>query len=249
MRRLKVGLDLWGRLLRVDDREAVRALARRVKRLARLVGEVRDRDVVLDLLERTKPVGARPNDARAFHQFWGRLRDDSRTKRELLSAFLRTERDGGLLREIGATLDLRPRPSAGATLERLVAAEHLARDQRLARAHRRARARPSSARLHRLRIRLRQSRHLTELARPPGPTPAGHGPAAFRRLQDRLGVLHDLDVALATIDPELAGSPWTVELERSRKRARTAARAELSRFSRSLGRRRTPGRPARGGPA
>jgi hypothetical protein len=170
---------------------------------------------------------ADPVEAQRFHQFWGRLRDDSRTGRELLRAFLRTERDAGLFRYIGDTLRLRPRPTATTDLSRLMALENRTHDEKVRRAHRRASRRPSSNRLHRLRIRLRQLRHVSDLTRTIEPRAAHPIPVVFRRLQDRLGRLHDLDVALATLDPELDSSPWASDLRKIRRRVRTAARTEL----------------------
>jgi CHAD domain-containing protein len=231
MRRLRVGLDLWSRLLAAKDREPTAALVARVKRLARLVGQVRDRDVVLELLDRARPRRATALETRRFHQFWGRLRDDSRTGRELLRAFLTTERDAGLFRSVGETLDRVPRATAPAELARLLASENQARQEKVQRAHRRAGERPSSERLHRLRIRLRQLRHVSDLTRTVEPASAHPIPVSFRQLQDRLGKLHDLDVALATIDPDLARSPWASDLRRARRRARTAARGELDRLA------------------
>jgi CHAD domain-containing protein len=245
MRRLRVGLELWGRLLAANDRATVATLARRVKRLARLVGQVRDRDIVLDLLQHTHPRGASAAETQRFHQFWGRLRDDSRTGRELLRAFLTSERESGLFRSIEESLALRPRSSAAADLTRAMAKENLDRHEKVRRAHRRASERASSVRLHRLRIRLRQFRHISELTRSVEPTAAHRVPAVFRRLQDRLGALHDLDVALATLDPELNRSPWAAGLRKVRRLTRTAARGELDRLA-ALNRRPAPGgRPRR----
>ncbi|MGB6501304.1 MAG: CHAD domain-containing protein, partial [Thermoplasmata archaeon] len=238
MRRLRVGLDLWGPLLPAKDRASVAVLAGRVKRLARLVGQVRDRDIVLQLLDRSRPRGATAVESRHFHQFWGRLRDDSRTGRELLRAFLTTERDDGLLLHIGEALARVPRATASAGLTRLLAAENHARHEKVRRAHRRASARPTSERLHRLRIRLRQLRYVSDLTRTVAPTAAHPIPVSFRQLQDRLGKLHDLDVALATLDPDVARSPWAADLRQLRRRVRVAARRELDRLA-VLAKRRT----------
>lgn len=243
MRRLRVGLELWGRLLSAADRATVTTLSRRVKRLARLVGQVRDRDIVLDVLQHTRPRGATALETQQFHRFWGRLRDDSRTGRELLRAFLTSERESGLFRSIEEALSLRPRSSAASDLTRAMARENVDRHEKVRRAHRRASEKASSERLHRLRIRLRQFRHVAELTRSVEPMVAHRVPVVFRRLQDRLGKLHDLDVTLATLDPELDRSPWATGLRKVRRLTRTAARAELDRLA--LPNRRPPpgGRP------
>jgi CHAD domain-containing protein len=230
MRRLRVGLELWSRLVPARDRESMRTLIRRVKRLAGLIGQVRDRDVVLELLERTRRVGSGAPESRTFHRFWVRLRDDSRVGRELLRAFLRTEREAGLFRSVADAIGRTPRSATPAAVGRLIAEENRAREERFRRAHRRARRRPTSVRLHRLRIRLRQWRHVAEIT---GTVAAGAArpiPPSFRRLQDRLGRLHDLDVALATLDPDLDGSPWAARLRQERRGSRTAARLQLDRL-------------------
>lgn len=245
MRRLRVGLELWGRLLRATDRAEVEVLARRLKRLARLVGEVRDRDIVLDLLERPHPRGIGESELRRFHRFLGRLRDDARTARELLRAFLTTERDAGFFENLRRALDLPPRRGGLRDLDRLMAEENRERYAKVHRAHRRASARPSSERLHGLRIRLRQFRHVSELTRAVAPVAAHPVPAVFRRLQDQLGKLHDLDVALATLDPDLERSPWAAQLRELRRKARTATRGELGRLLRTRGPELTASRRAR----
>src|SRR5208282_3020395 len=50
LRRLRVGLDVWARASTPARRLDLRSYDRRLRRLARLVGGVRDRDVALDLL-------------------------------------------------------------------------------------------------------------------------------------------------------------------------------------------------------
>ena len=245
MRRLRVGFELWGRLLPAADRAEAATLARRLKRLARLVGQVRDRDVVLALLDRARPGRGRPGESARFHEFWGRLRDDSRTGRELLRAFIRTERDAGLFREIGATLRRAPRARADTDLARLMADENRSHHEKVRRAHRKASERPSSERLHRLRIRLRQLRHVAEITHSVEPAAAHRIPVSFRRLQDRLGVLHDLDVTLSTLDPDLERSDWAEALKRARQRVRHSARLELDRTAGAVAGSVAPGRARR----
>lgn len=247
-RRLRLGIGLWSRVLPAHDRETAGPLARRTKRLARLVGEVRDRDIVLALFEGLSGSGASAGEIELFHRFLARLRDDARTGRELLRASLRTERDAGLFLEIRALLQRRPSPRGATELRILISGESGVHHARVRRAHQRASRRPTAERLHRLRIRLRQLRHANELIRLVDPHAALRIPNAFRRLQDHIGHLHDMDVALATLDPDLERSPWAERMRRTRRRTRRQVRAELERLAfpsaRSGALRRRAGRSA-----
>jgi CHAD domain-containing protein len=94
-------------------------------------------------------------------------------------------------------------------------------------AHRRARRRPSSERLHRLRIQVRRLRHLSEVRTRLDRRHPHAFPPAVRRLQTRLGRLHDLDVVLAGLDEDLRSTEWARSLKRERRRVRTAIRTSL----------------------
>jgi CHAD domain-containing protein len=231
LRRLRLGIGLWTRVLPLRDREVGRLLERRTKRLARLVGEVRDRDIVLALFEAIPGPGAEPAETERYHRFLARLRDDARTGRELLRASLRTERDAGLFVEIRSLLQHSPSPRGATELRALISGESGAHHARVRRAHRKASRRPTAERLHRLRIRLRQLRHANELIRLVDPRAPLRIPNSYRRLQDHIGQLHDLDVALATLDPDLERSPWTEQMRRRRRRTRQEVRAELERLA------------------
>jgi len=248
LRRLRLGLELWADVLPTADRAGVHSLVRRTKRLARLVGEVRDRDVVLGLFDAIPRRAAGAAATGRYHRFLARLRDDSRTGRELLRASLRTERDAGLFVEGRAALARRPSPRAAGHLSHVIAAAGSGRIDRVRRAHKKATRRPTPERLHRLRIELRQFRHLNELIRLVTPEEPARVPIALRRLQDRLGRLHDLDVAVATIDPELDRSPWADRLRDERRRLRRGIRLDLERLSLPSVRPTPAGRPPRSGP-
>ncbi len=118
MRRLRHALAIWERLLPSRQRELVRPLDRRLKRLARLVGQVRDRDVVLELIEGTKLPRPTREDAALVARMRARLRDDARTGRELLRVFLRSERDAHLFEGLREGLELGPRPGPVSTSSR-----------------------------------------------------------------------------------------------------------------------------------
>lgn len=225
MRRLRHALAIWEDVLPKRQRELIRPLERRLKRLARLIGRVRDRDVVLALLEGpTLPRPAR-EEAALVARLRARVRDDARTGRELLRVFLRSERDAHLfegLRE-GLELPLRRRADVRAALDE----EQERRHDLVRAAHRDARHRPTSTRLHRLRIRVRRFRHLTEVrTRIDGRTLATI-PGSVRRLQGELGRLHDLDVVLAELDPDLTATQWARALRKERRGIRNSLRKSI----------------------
>jgi CHAD domain-containing protein len=231
LRRLASGLTVWARLVALREEPEVRDVAARVRRLARLVGRVRDRDVTTTLLAPRSRTARASSEPVAWREFLGRLRDDTHTGRELLRAFLRSERQGGLFDRVRALLVLTPRPDANADLHRILAEERRLRQGRVRKAHRKARRRPSSERLHRLRIRIRQWRHLSTLEGVTRATSSHPPPPSWRRLQERLGRLHDLDVALATVPVDLARLSPALRLKRVRKELRRSVQASLERIA------------------
>jgi CHAD domain-containing protein len=227
MRRLRHALGIWQRLLSARDRTLVRPLDARLKRLARLVGRVRDRDVMLGLIEGgslPKPSG---RDAWAVARLRSRLRDDARTGRELLRVYLRSERDSHLFEGLRESVDFVPRRGAAPQLADVLKEEQVERHYDVRTAQRRARKRPSSGRLHRLRIEVRRMRHLSEVRRRLEPTNRLAFPTAVRRLQSRLGRLHDLDLVIAGLDPELKATAWGQLLRKERRKARASVRRAL----------------------
>lgn len=227
MRRLRHALAIWERVLADRQRELIRPLDLRLKRLARLIGRVRDRDVVLHLLE--GPTLPRPvrEDAALVTRLRSRLRDDARTGRELLRVFLRSERDAHLFEGLREILELPPRSGAGAKLRTILDREQERRHDRVRSAHRKARRRPSSGRLHRLRIQVRRLRHLSEVRTQIDGTTLAEFPSEAKRLQTRLGRLHDLDVVLGELDTDLRATEWARALGRERNAVRDAIRRSI----------------------
>jgi CHAD domain-containing protein len=218
LRRLRVGVRLWARLLPKARRAELEGYDRRLKRLARLVGGVRDRDVTLHLLEdRTLP-GAAQERSR-LRQVRSRLVDDARVGREVLRVFLRSERDAGLFEGVRTAL-ARPPPRRRLTdLESYLAGVRDEGRREVQEAHRRARRKPSTRRLHRLRIRMRDWRHLSDLPPSLVPPETVPPPPRLRALQRRLGRLHDLEVAERLARPA-RGTRWVQSLEEERRRQR-----------------------------
>lgn len=238
LRRLAGGLSLWEELLPARDAVDVKPIVRRIRRFARLVGRVRDRDVTLSLLEPLLGVRDRAAEARALRAFVGRLREDGRTGRELLRAFLTTERRGGLLDQSRSVLARTPRAGAGEQIVQIFRDEWHVHRQKVRKARRRARKHPDIDRLHRLRIRIRRWRHLAslaDLANVPAPEPVA---PSLRALQDRLGHLHDLDVALSSLPHELTRSAAARRLADMLRRQQALVRSHLEDP-------RVRGRPAR----
>jgi CHAD domain-containing protein len=231
LRRLASGLSLWGQIVSASQRVGTDELVRRLRRLARLVGRVRDRDVTTALLAPAARRVPRGGGAPAWHGFLGRFREETHTGRELLRAFLTTERRGGLFDRARALLELPPRTDARQGLHRILAEERRRRQGRVRKAQRKALRRPTSARLHRLRIRIRQWRHLSALERTANAAPNHPPPPSWRVLQGRLGKIHDLDVALSVVPPDLVASRPARRLVESRRALRSSVRASLERIA------------------
>ncbi len=106
LRRLRTLAGVAARIGRRPGRRAWPPLNMRLRRLTQLVGDVRDLDVALVLVDRF--LGDVPSsDSTESNALWTlrrRLRDDTRTGRELLSATLRAERHAGLFEEVAVAL-------------------------------------------------------------------------------------------------------------------------------------------------
>jgi CHAD domain-containing protein len=232
MRRLRTGLGVWEELLTSADRASLRPLDRRIRRLTRLVGQVRDRDVALSLLQGVEHRAHSRRELDQLNRYRARLRDDARTGRELLRAFLRAEREARLLDDIGEAARAQSRTVRGSRLRRVLE-EHEARERKnVARAHRKARKRPSMNRLHRLRIRVRRMRQVSDLAATVDPERNGTLANSLRRLQQHLGRLHDLDVLFLDLEPFLRKTGWgeMLRTERARQRRAILRTLDSSRF-------------------
>jgi CHAD domain-containing protein len=220
MRRLRTGLALWEALLPSAERELLHPLDVRIKRLSRLVGRIRDRDIALSLLQRYDSRRARGRDILRVARYRARVQDDARTGRELLRAFLRSEKQAHLFDDVAERLRSLPRSGSFRDTERAVALAHARAYDTLRRAHRKALRRPTMERLHRLRIRIRQARQFSDLAtaldahhRPPFANP-------LKSVQEDLGDLHDLDMVLVGLEKDVRATAWAKALSDERKRHR-----------------------------
>lgn len=222
MRRLRTGLAVWEQLLDKPDRAQLGPIDRRIRRLAQLIGQVRDRDVAVDLLGSVEAKARSAEERERLDRYRARLHDDARTGRELLRAFLRSERDALLFDEVRGVLRARARPTRSDRLHRLLSEHQTSGHMRLVEAHRKARKRPTMDRLHRLRIRVRRLRQISDLASTVDTEARGTVAASLRRLQQHLGRLHDLDLLLGGLDPSLRDTRWAKALRKERRRQRRA---------------------------
>ena len=220
LRRLRTGLGVWRELVPMAQRERLAILDRRLRRLAQLVGEVRDRDVAVDLLGSVEAAARRRRDEERLERYRGRLRDDARTGRELLRALLRSENDARLFDEVAAFLAGPVRAGTTGAIPRLLS-EHRSRGhEKFATAHRRAHKRPSMKRLHRLRIRVRRLRQIADISGAVDPASTEPLSGSLRSLQQDLGRLHDLDVLLGRLDATFGATRWARALHKERRRQR-----------------------------
>lgn len=222
MRRLRTALAVWEELLGTADRVLLRPLSARLRRLAQLIGQVRDRDVTLGLLDGVAGDAGSDAELSRLKQYESRLQDDARTGRELLRAFLRSERQAHLFDHVGDTLKFRARSVRRTHLHRVLSTHQAEGRTKVLQAHRKARRRPSMDRLHRLRIRVRRLRQLSDLASAVGSATDPAFGESLRRLQQHLGRLHDLDVVVHDLAPPLKKTGWAKALRKERRRQRKA---------------------------
>ncbi len=225
LRELRVSHRLLIPLPKIGPHED--ATDRRLRKLAGLVGEVRDRDVAIDLLLRA----GRGMDPRLRQSLRSRLRHEGQVGRELLRAAARAELERHLLQTVirdvaGATV---PGPARlRRELESALAQHH----QTVVRAFRRGLKKPSTRRLHRLRISLRNARALRVLVGRATGHPAESVPSDLEKLQRTLGRLHDLDMVADRIAALPSGENidrWERQWRRARKAERIQALARMQR--------------------
>jgi CHAD domain-containing protein len=207
---------------------------RRLQRLAGRVGEVRDRDVAIDILLRSGGnVGGKLR-----RSLQARLRHEGEIGRELLRAAARLEMERHLLQTVIRDVSSAPVPTPAVLrheMETALAQHHAT----VVRAFRRGLRKPSTRRLHRLRIALRNARALRVLVGKVTGHPANSVPADLDKLQRALGRLHDLDMVAERIAALPSGDnldKWEREWRRARKteRIRVLARMQRKRTRKSL---------------
>lgn len=244
-RRLQEALEVFAKTL--PAREAKR-LGRRARRIRKDLAEVRDTDMLLDLVARLEgrasagrrsslPVLKRRLEARA-----GRLRLALRGAAAPASGRPAGLRLAGIRKR--ARLLLRAmRPIPPHEVERAARAALARRRGELARALRESRGGGAVA-IHRLRIAVKRYRYTLEIVEAAGAMSLAPALREARGLQETLGALHDLDVLL-TLARRTRMPPETLRLLRAERRERAlAAAAQAARF-----RPVAPGRVGPGGRA
>ena len=207
---------------------------RRLQRLAGLVGEVRDRDVAIDILLRS----GRKIDGKIRLRLQVRLRHEGQVGRELLRAAARAELDRHLLQAVIRDVSSAAVPGpAQLRHEMETALTH--HHGTVVRAFRRGLRKPSTRRLHRLRIALRNARSLRILVGRVTGHPANSVPADLEKLQRTLGRLHDLDMVAERIASLPSGDNldrWERQWRKARKteRLQVLARMQRKRTRKSL---------------
>jgi CHAD domain-containing protein len=233
-RRVRVELRLWRHSLPSGIGARVRALDRRLDELARRVGETRDSDVRLGLLEQSVASVSKAAGGERRAELQRQITDDARIRRELLRAQLRVECVGGLFAELKEGLIAHEQRTLPQISTSFLSAEIGRMRAGLRQAYRRASRRPSTPRTHRLRILLRRSRHLSAFfATIPG-APVVHYPNRLVRLQQILGRVRDLELICAWVEdlsPGLRHASWAHALRKQRKVARGRLSERLGRKS------------------
>jgi CHAD domain-containing protein len=210
------------------------ATDRRLRRLAGLVGEVRDRDVAIELLLRA----GRSADGKLRASLQARLRHEGQVGRELLRADARAELDRHLLLTVIRDVTSAAVPSP-AQLRHEMDATLTQHHATVVRAFRRGLRKPSTRRLHRLRIALRNARALRLLVGRVTGHPAMSVPTDLDKLQKALGRLHDLDMVAERIAALPSGESldrWDRQWRKARKteRIQVLARMQRKRTRKSL---------------
>lgn len=232
LRRLRFEFQVWRNFLYHGARKDTRSLALRLRRLAQLVGEVRDFDVGLELIE---GAASSPSSAETTAILAGtrhRMEDDAHLGRELLRAYIRTERDSGLFASTRTSLGARTRSTNQREFRRRLHRIQRRHYRALRDAGRETRETPSATRLHRLRSRLRRMRYFVEMVS----QLEGHPPARLarplRRLEGHLGDHNDLTQLLQHVDrqgPEIRDAPWVKQLRKKRRQTYRSLVHELDR--------------------
>jgi CHAD domain-containing protein len=200
---------------------------RQLQRFAGLVGEVRDRDVAIHILLRATGDPGR----KLRRSLETRLRHEAQVGRELLRAGARVELDRHLLQTVIRDISSARTPAPAPLRREMVAA--LAQLHRtVVRAYRRALRKPSTRRLHRLRIALRNARMLRSLVSRVTGHPADRVPSDLDKLQRALGRLHDHDMVaerIAALPSDDQRDAWERQWQKVRKTERILILAGMQR--------------------
>ncbi len=232
LRRLRLDLGLLGRFAPRLFHSKLQALDEHLQLLSRRVGQVRDVDVMLQLLAEL-PVVTAEDGRSTVKDLRARLRKTRLPHQDRvlrLARSLESRRTFERLSHLTGLDRRRFRGRFAAALESEIAA----RRRRVRRAQRRAVRRPSKDRLHQLRKEIRKTR---DVLRSLEVEPVGLRPEPSRRLarlQRHLGRVHDLDVLASAL--EAVGD--SVDLRRARRHLHRERRNWAKRVHREIRKRR-----------
>ena len=213
-RRLQEVLDLFEPVLPRQERQRAR---RRARRIRHDFAEVRDADV-LHALVRGMRAGISAEEKEAIAPLERRLRlKADHLRRELSSGDHHTPRVAGIRKRLEALLEhLEARPAEPSEVARAARVGLARRARELERARRRAASgRPLAA--HRLRVAIKRWRYALEILDASSLGPFTEAIETARRLQEKLGALHDLDVLIALIGHETHSRPLRARLTAKRE--------------------------------
>ncbi len=202
-RRLRASLQATAAAYRP---QRVKALARHLRQLARSLGEVRDRDVLLLRLRADAEAEANDTEMQAA---LGRLQDERETAHAELVAELGRKRTRRLLQELTDFLtcpleDIQAEDDGLPLLVRHYAGSALWREYEAVRRFETVMVDASSERMHELRITAKHLRYALELFEPALGEAARDIIEQVTALQEHLGNLHDADVAIAYLHAQHA---------------------------------------------
>ncbi len=228
LRQVRIELRLWNGFTRsTRGREDLD----RLRHLTGLVGEVRDRDVSGALVKKSLAEQKRRFAIIGISSIQRRLDAEGEIGRGLLTAYARSLRTSHLFNEVQRRVDRSALPSTDRRF-RLVSRSALTKQiRRLIKAARRTHRKPTTSRLHQLRIEIRRGRTLRAALGGSEIERSGRT-GILRRLQALLGRIHDQDVLLAWIDrlpPAEATSRWGRAVRLNRKEFRAKVLHEVSR--------------------
>ncbi|HEV2519787.1 MAG TPA: CHAD domain-containing protein [Thermoplasmata archaeon] len=234
LRRLRGAVRIAASLLPRAHEEIASEVDRRLRRVARLVGEVRDFDVAAAHLSDPRLTTSPEPPGALLETEVRRLREEARTGRALLGAFLRSEIDRGLFREAEEILRSSPRRLRGPGAWRACRSAVKWVRSRLERALKKARRRGDPDRMHRLRMELRRAHLVSDFIDAAVGRRESSYPGRLARLQRALGTLHDLDLlmeGLEALGARVSDSEWIRREDRRRRALRKRLTSEVGRRS------------------
>jgi CHAD domain-containing protein len=222
-RRLREALPVLGAGM---GRKRVRKLRRRMRKLTRLFGSVRERDVALGMLDQrqTQGIAAAP----AADRVRAALEQDRHDARATLTDSLDEDKVARWMQDVKAfeqQLDDADAP-ADAAWRVVLARRLLKRTEALRVAVNEAGVLFVSERLHAVRIALKRLRYAVEMAAELSTSKLDSILNELKACQDMLGELHDVDVLMSYVNRALESAPADQDVQTSLETLQTKLEAE-----------------------